>query len=167
MNYYLKESEVAVYCDSDRFQFNEEEKSTIASALSILSKRLFGEMPVTNPKDVEYYLRLKIGTLSREVFGVLLLDTQLKIISDDMLFTGTLNSTSVHARDVVKLALVKNTASCIFYHNHPSGLVSQSRSDEELTDHLKNALALIDIKIRDHIIVSNISSLSFAERGLI
>lgn len=166
MSYYLKESEVAVYCDSDRFQFNKKEKSTIASALSILSKRVFGVMPATC-KDVREYLQLKIGTLSREVFGVLLLDAQQRIISDDIVFTGTLNSTSVHVRDLVKLVLVRNAASCIFYHNHPSGVVLQSKNDEALTNHLKNALALIDVIVLDHIIVSNISSFSFAENGLI
>ena len=98
---------------------------------------------------------------------VLFLDAQNRVVATEEMFSGTLTQTSVYPREVVKRALHHNAASVIFAHNHPSGIAEQSRADEMLTISLKQALALIDIRVLDHFIVAGNSVLSFAERGLI
>lgn len=122
---------------------------------------------LSSPQQVRDYLCLKLGGLSREVFMVLFLDAQNRVLAQEELFTGTLTQTSVYPREVVKRALYHNAASVIFAHNHPSGVAEQSRADEVLTTLLKQALALMDIRVLDHFIVAGNSTLSFAERGLL
>ena len=119
------------------------------------------------PQQVRDYLCLRLGSLSREVFAVLFLDAQNRVLAQEELFSGTLTQTSVYPREVVKRALHHNAASVIFAHNHPSGIAQQSRADELLTTTLKDALALVDIRVLDHFIVAGNATLSFAERGLI
>jgi DNA repair protein RadC len=101
------------------------------------------------------------------VFVVILLDAQHRVLSVDELFRGTLTQTSVYPREVVKVALRANAAAVIFAHNHPSGVAQPSQADELLTRTLKDALALVDVKVLDHFIVAGTSILSFAERGLL
>ena len=120
-----------------------------------------------SPQQVRDYLVLKLGSLTREVFLVLFLDTQNHLIATEEIFAGTLTQTSVYPREVVKRALHHNAASVIFAHNHPSGVAQQSQADELLTKQLKLALALVDVRVLDHFIVAGNNTLSFLERGLL
>ena len=120
-----------------------------------------------SPQQVRDYLVLKLGGLTREVFLVLFLDTQNHLVATEEMFAGTLTQTSVYPREVVKRALHHNAASVIFAHNHPSGIAKQSQADELLTKELKQALALVDVRVLDHFIVAGNNTLSFSERGLI
>ncbi|HEY8084637.1 MAG TPA: DNA repair protein RadC [Methylophilaceae bacterium] len=122
---------------------------------------------LASPAAVRDYLRIKLGALKREVFMVLLLDAQNRVIATEELFAGTLTQTSVYPREVVKRALHHNAAAAIFAHNHPSGVAEPSRADEMLTKVLKDALALVDVKVLDHFVVAGNGVLSFSERGLI
>ena len=120
-----------------------------------------------SPQQVRDYLVLKLGGLTREVFLVLFLDTQNHLVATEEMFAGTLTQTSVYPREVIKRALHHNAASVIFAHNHPSGIAKQSQADELLTKELKQALALVDVRVLDHFIVAGNNTLSFSERGLL
>jgi DNA repair protein RadC len=122
---------------------------------------------LTSPGAVREYLRLALGARPHEVFVVLFLDAQHRVLSDAELFRGTLTQTSVYPREVVKAALAANAAAVIFAHNHPSGAAQPSQADELLTRQLKDALALVEIRVLDHFIVAGSQTLSFAERGLL
>lgn len=122
---------------------------------------------LSSPQQVRDYLCLRLGALSREVFIVLFLDAQNRVVAQEEMFSGTLTQTSVYPREVVKRALHHNAASVILAHNHPSGVAQQSQADEMLTAALKQALALVDVRVLDHFIVAGNTSLSFAERGLL
>jgi len=120
-----------------------------------------------SPQAVRDYLVLKLGSLTKEVFLVLFLDTQNRLVATEEMFSGSLKETSVYPREVVKRALHHNAASVIFAHNHPSGIAKQSQADELLTKQLKQALALVDVRVLDHFIVAGNNTLSFSERGLL
>jgi DNA repair protein RadC len=120
-----------------------------------------------SPGAVRDYLRLTLRDRGHEVFVGIYLDAQNRVIGDEELFRGTLTQTSVYPREVVKSALARNAASVILAHNHPSGVAEPSYADEALTRTLKDALALVDIKVLDHLVVAGNSATSFAERGLI
>ncbi len=122
---------------------------------------------LASPSAVRDYLRLKLNAQPREVFIVLLLDAQNRVMASEELFAGTLTQTAVYPREVVKLALRHNAAAVIFAHNHPSGVAEPSRADELLTKALKEALALVDVKVLDHFVVAGNAVLSFAEQGMI
>lgn len=122
---------------------------------------------LTSPQAVRQYLSLKIGALPREVFMVIFLDAQHRVLAVEELFSGTLTQTSVYPREVVKRSLHHNAAAVIFAHNHPSGVPEPSQADESLTEALKAALNLVDIRVLDHFIVAGNQVLSFAERGLL
>ena len=122
---------------------------------------------LTSPDAVRDYLRLMLSARENEVFVALFLDSQHRLIAADELFQGTLAQTSVYPREVVKTALAHNAAAVIFAHNHPSGVAEPSRADELLTQSLKAALALIDVRTLDHFVVAGGQVVSFAERGLI
>lgn len=130
-----------------------------------LQEKLQQRDTLTSPQQVRDYLRLKLGSLAREVFVALYLDTQNRLITSEELFAGTLSQTSVYPREVVKHALHHNAAGVIFAHNHPSGIAEPSQADKTLTQTLKQALALIDIKVLDHFIVVNDKAVSFVELG--
>src|SRR5260221_8922518 len=121
----------------------------------------------TSRAAVRDYLRLSIAGKEHEIFSVIWLDAQHRVIGAEDLFRGTLSKTSVYPREVVKHALKANAAAVIFAHNHPSGVAQPSQSDELLTRNLKEALALIEVKVLDHFIVAGNQALSFAERGLL
>ncbi len=126
------------------------------------------ESPVfTAPQVVKEYLQLQLGALPHEVFWVLFLDAQHRLIAAEELFRGTLTQTSVYPREVVKQALAHNAAAVILAHNHPSGVLEPSRADELLTQTLKSSLALVDVRVLDHLVVGRASAVSFAERGLL
>jgi DNA repair protein RadC len=122
---------------------------------------------LTSPGAVREYLRLAIAGREHEVFVCLWLDAQHRVISFDELFRGTLTQTSVYPREIVKAGLKANAAAVIFAHNHPSGVAQPSQADELLTRNLKEALALVEIKVLDHFVVAGSQALSFAERGLL
>ncbi len=125
------------------------------------------EEPVfTTPQRVKDYLQMRLGALPHEVFAVLFLDAQQRLIACEEMFRGTLTQTSVYPREVVKRALELNTASVILSHNHPSGLLEPSRADELLTQTLKSSLQLVDVRVLDHVVVGRTGAVSFAERGL-
>ncbi|WP_020166844.1 MULTISPECIES: RadC family protein [Methylotenera] len=120
-----------------------------------------------SPKQVHDYLVLKLGNLNKEVFLVLFLDAQNRLQASEQMFSGTLTETSVYPREVVKRAMHHNAAGVIFAHNHPYGIAKQSQADELITKQLKQALALVDVKVLDHFIVAGNHTMSFVERGLL
>ena len=122
---------------------------------------------LTSPAAVRALLVARLAALPHEVFAVLLLDAQHRLIECVELFRGTLAQTSVYPREVVKTALAANAASVIFAHNHPSGVAEPSRADELLTQSLKQALSTVDIRVLDHFVVAGTATISFAERGLL
>lgn len=121
----------------------------------------------SNPQAVKDFLQMQLGHRPHEVFGVLFLDAQHRLIAFEELFRGTLSQTSVYPREVVKQALAHNAGAVILTHNHPSGLLEPSRADELLTQTLKSSLQLVDVRVLDHIVVGRSACLSFAERGLL
>jgi DNA repair protein RadC len=141
-------------------------------AVSELSRRAhvsqLREEPVfTSPQTVRNYLRMQMGSLPHEVFGVLFLDSQHRLLVYEEMFRGTLSQTTVHPREVVKRALHHNAGAVVLAHNHPSGVTEPSRADEILTQTLKSALALVEVRVLDHLVVGAGSITSFAERGLL
>ena len=139
-------------------------------AVRELDRRALGEQltardALNSPRAVQEYLRLTLCGLPNEVFHALFLDAQHRLIASEELFRGTLTQTSVYPREVVKHALRHNSAAVIFAHNHPSGVAEPSRADELLTQALKAALDLVDIKVLDHIVVAGNVAWSFAEKG--
>jgi DNA repair protein RadC len=143
-------------------------EAVIAHALKLMESRLQTHDPaLTSPQAVRDYLRLRIADREHEVFVVLYLDSQHRLIAAEELFRGTLAETGVYPREVVKAALRHNAAAVIFAHNHPSGVAEPSRADELLTQALKQALALVDIRTLDHFVVAGAKVVSFAERGLL
>jgi len=132
-----------------------------------LDQKLKDRSALTSPGAVRDYLRFVLGQEEHEVFGCIWLDAQHKVMSYEELFKGTLTQTSVYPREIVKKALQRNAAAVIFAHNHPSGVAQPSRADELLTRSLKEALALVEVKVLDHFIVAGNQAMSFAERGLL
>jgi DNA repair protein RadC len=131
------------------------------------SRRVRRGTHLSSPKVTRDYLSLKLGTLEREVFAVIFLDKRHRLISYQEMFQGTIDGASVHPREVVKEALKQNAAAVILAHPHPSGVAEPSQADELITNRLKDALGLIDVRILDHIIVAGGDTISFAERGLL
>ena len=147
-------------------------KSAQLGAALELAKRSMDETlragpGLTSPGAVRDYLRLALGGRPHEVFVCIWLDAQHRVIRSEELFRGTLTQTSVYPREVVKAAMAANAAAVIFSHNHPSGVAQPSQADELLTRNLKDALALVDVKVLDHFIVAGAQAISFAERGLL
>jgi DNA repair protein RadC len=132
-----------------------------------LSEQLQVRDVLNSPQAVRDYLVLKLGSLTKEVFLVLFLDTQNRLVATEEMFSGSLKETSVYPREVLKRALHHNAASVIFAHNHPSGIAQQSSADEQITKQLKQALDLVDVRVLDHFIVAGNQTLSFSEKGLI
>jgi len=122
---------------------------------------------LNSPRAVREYLQLLLGARQQEVFLVLFLDTQHRLLASEEMFHGTLSQTSVYPREVVKRALAHNAAAVILAHNHPSGVAEPSQSDQLLTSALKQALAMVDVRVLDHFVVAMGHTLSFAEKGLI
>ena len=122
---------------------------------------------LSSPRVVRDYLQLLLGGRHQEVFLVLFLDTQHRVIASEELFHGSLSQTSVYPREVVKRALAHNAAAVILAHNHPSGVAEPSQSDKLLTNALKQALNLVDVRVLDHFVVATGQTLSFVETGLL
>jgi DNA repair protein RadC len=146
-------------------------QAEIGAVMEIARRTLAVELarsPVFDaPAKVKDYLSLRLAGLEHEVFAVLFLDSQHRLLCMEELFRGTLTQTSVYPREVVKRALQLNAGALILAHNHPSGLAEPSRADEFLTQRLKNALQLVDVAVLDHLVVGAGQTVSFAERGLL
>ncbi|HET9823578.1 MAG TPA: DNA repair protein RadC [Burkholderiaceae bacterium] len=136
-------------------------------ARRVLAHRLAEQPVFDSPQRVKDYLALHLAPLDHEVFAVLFVDAQHRLIRLETLFRGTLAQTSVHPREVVKRALALNAAAVLLAHNHPSGAAEPSRADEALTQALKAALQLVDVRVLDHLVVGRGHVVSFAERGLL
>lgn len=142
-------------------------EDVIASAKAFLDKMLHRRDAMGSPSVVKDYLSVRMGDYDREAFSVMFLDAQNRVIECRELFQGTLTQTAVYPREIVKMALTLNAASVILAHNHPSGCAEPSRADEALTQTVKAALALVDVRVLDHMVVAGPTVTSFAERGLI
>lgn len=146
---------------------NANQEKTINDALNILLEQLKAPQSdlLNSPEKVKNYLMLKLAHEEREVFLAMFLDTKNRLIHSEILFYGTLNQTPVYPREVIKMALLHNAASVIVAHNHPTGLVEPSKADISLTKVLTDALAVVDIRLLDHIIVATDKAYSFKENN--
>ena len=135
-------------------------EEVLSQAWTVLADRVKPGASLSSPQDVKDFLRLEIGHLEHEVFGVVFVDSQHRLIEMQQMFRGTVSQTSVYPREVVKEALKLNAAAVILFHCHPSGLAEPSRADE-------SALSLVDVRVLDHLIVGHTTVTSMAERGLI
>ena len=144
-----------------------ETDSLIRLALAVLAERHRPGVTLSNPEDTRAYLRLMLGDRRNEVFGCLLLDNRLRVRAVEELFHGTIDGAAVYPRVVVQRALETNSAAVVLFHCHPSGVAEPSSADEALTRRLISALALVDVRVLDHVVVTTQESISFAQRGLI
>jgi len=142
-------------------------QSVLELARRHLGEQLSREQVFTNPETVRHYVRTHFQGYQREVFLCLFLDTRHRLIATEELFQGTIDGASVYPREVVKRALQLNAGAVIFSHNHPSGIAEPSHDDAQITRRLKEALALVDIRVLDHIVVGDSEEVSLAERGLL
>ena len=142
-------------------------QATVEMARRALQEEMRSGDVLNSPGAVRDYLKLLLGGRTQEVFMVIFLDAQHRAIASEELFHGTLTQTSVYPREVVRRALHHNAAAVILAHNHPSGVAEPSQSDRMLTDALKQALGLVDVRVLDHFIVAGTGCLSFAERGMV
>ena len=138
----------------------------VTQALELLAREAHETDTLASPNAVRDYLRLRLGDKPHEVFAVVFLNAQHRVIATEEMFRGTLTQTSVYPREVVIEALRRNAAAVVLCHNHPSGSPDPSRADEHLTQSLKSALALVDVRVLDHLIVTRTATVSLAERGL-
>ena len=159
---------------SDRFaqlrlsELNPTEKETLlALALSMVASRHRRGSALESPNAARTYLQLKCADYQREVFGCLFLDTRHRILEWAELFLGTIDSATVHPRVVVQRALEVNAAAAVIYHNHPSGVAEPSAADHAITRRLVDALALVDVRVLDHLVVGHEQCTSMAELGML
>lgn len=150
-----------VYATSEPMTDNQ----VLEKAAEILACKYVRKDAFANSEATKDFLRFKLGGNEREIFAVMLLDSQHKLIDYKEMFFGTIDAAAVYPREVVKLVLSENAAAVIFAHNHPSGSAEPSQADLTITRRLKEVLALIDVKVLDHIIVGELTS-SLAEKGL-
>jgi DNA repair protein RadC len=143
------------------------DNDVVLEALRIVAEWVPRHSALSNPRITREYLALRFAGLEHEVFACIYLDNRHRPIACEELFRGTIDGASVHPREVVKRALVHNAAAVILAHNHPSGVAEPSQADELITRRLKEALALVDIRVLDHVVVGSGHALSMAERGLI
>ena len=139
----------------------------IEAARAVAGRRMLRGEPVTDPQASGRFFQDKLAGLEREVFAAVFLDTRHRLIEYVELFQGTIDGAEVHPREVVRQALRCNAAAVIVAHNHPSGTTDPSAADRAVTARLKQALALVDVRMLDHIVVSGVGSTSMAERGLL
>ncbi|MFP7722327.1 JAB domain-containing protein [Lysobacter sp. A3-1-A15] len=144
---------------------SEKEQRLIARAVAVLQRRMVGGEPLSSPDAAGEFLRLRLAPLDREVFFLLLLDTRHRVVAAEMVFMGTIDGAEVHPRIVARLALKHNAAAVICAHNHPSQNPEPSAADRAVTARLKQALALLDIRLLDHFVVTAAGCTSLAARG--
>lgn len=142
-------------------------KEILRAAQHALAHRMRRGASISSPQRVREYLSVRFGHLDYEVFSVIFVDKRNRILDYVELFRGTLDGASVYPREVVKLALEKGAAACVLVHNHPSCDVQESGADVLITKRLTEALALIDVRVLDHLIIGGDAVASFAERGLL
>ena len=148
--------------------YTPEQQSVIAEALNLVQERAATEADfVTSPSQTFDYFRLfYAGKQEREHFALMLLDSQHRVLECSVIFSGTIDGASIYPREIVKAALYANAAAVILAHNHPSGQSEPSTADKRITERIKSALALLDIRVLDHIIVGE-NCYSFAQEGLL
>lgn len=148
--------------------FTQSEARVLKKALRVMTEKaaVYGEV-MGHPSSVKQYLTMAFAGLEREEFHVLYLTTQHQLISKVVEFIGTIDQSSVYPREIVKRALELNAAAVIFAHNHPSGVPEPSTADQRITCRLRDALALIDVRVLDHIVVGGLETVSMSERGLL
>jgi len=144
-----------------------EKQSLLQLAFAVLQELHQPGLELPSPNHTRDYLRMLLAERKAEVFGCVYLDNQHRVIEATELFQGTIDGASVYPRVVVQQALTINAAAVMFFHNHPSGVAEPSHADEAITRRLKDALALVDIRVLDHFVVTAGESVSFAERGLL
>ena len=142
------------------------DNEVINHAISLLYNQIREQDALCSPMATRQYLQLQLKNELAEVFCVLFLDNRNRVISFDRMFNGTIDGASVYPREVVRAAINHNAAAVIFAHNHPSCVAEPSHADEQITRRLKDALALIDVRVLDHMVVGD-EVVSFAERGLL
>lgn len=142
-----------------------EQQSVIQLAMGVLKSRMATGELMTSPDKVKQYFQLKLGEEPNETFAVLFLTNRHMVISYEELFHGTIDGASVHPRVVAQRCLLLNASAVIFAHNHPSGIAEPSQADIQITQRLKEALALVDVRVLDHIVVGAGGIISLAERG--
>lgn len=142
-------------------------QAVLGMARRHMGQRMEQSDPLTDPDATREYLELQIGHQPHEVFAAVFLDNRHRVLTCEELFRGTLDGAAVYPREVVKAALAHNAAAVIFAHNHPSGVAEPSRADRDITDRLREALALVDIRTLDHFVIGDGQTTSFAERGLL
>jgi DNA repair protein RadC len=145
----------------------EDEDAVIARALAILAGRVRKGPIFDSPTTTQQFVQLQLAEREHEVFAVIFIDAGHRLIAFEEMFRGTLRQTSVYPREIVKRALELNAGVVLLVHNHPSGSLEPSAADKALTQTLKAALALVDVRVLDHLIVSCTGYTSFAERGLL
>lgn len=138
----------------------------LAQARKILESRVRGN-PLESPDAATDYLRMQLAGYDREMFGCLFLDTRHNVIAFEILFQGTIDSATVHPREIVKRALELNAAAIIISHNHPSGTPEPSQADTAITKRITDACSLIDVRVLDHIVIATGGTASLAARGLL
>lgn len=144
-----------------------EADEVLMAAQQLLAAQVRGSDVMSSPAVVKDFLRARLGNLPHEVFAVVHLDAQNRVLDYVEMFRGTVSQTSVYPREVVRDALLRNSCALLLVHNHPSGATDPSRADEYLTQTLKQATALVDVRVLDHFIVAGGSVQSMAERGLV
>lgn len=144
---------------------DDSDDAIVARALAVLEARMTYGNKICSSKDAINYMTLKLSHEPRELFAVLFMDSQHRVLAFEILFMGTINTTPVYPREVVKRALFHNAGAVLFAHNHPSGDPTPSESDRTITMKLRDALALVDVRVLDHIVVGGGSAVSAAEQG--
>lgn len=144
-----------------------EADEVLLAAQRLLAAQVRGSDVMSSPAVVKDYLLARLGTLPHEVFAVVHLDSQNRVLDYVEMFRGTVSQTSVYPREVVRDALLRNSSALVLVHNHPSGVADPSKADEFLTQTLKAAAALIDVRVLDHFIVAGSAVQSMAEKGLV
>jgi DNA repair protein RadC len=158
----MRKSSKAIYVTHEPLTAHQ----VLEKAAEILAGQFSRDGCFNSPEATKQYLACKLGTQEREVFAVLLLDSSHRMIAYQELFYGTIDAASVYPREIVKLVLEANAAAVILAHNHPSGISDPSHADKAITRKLVDALALIDVRVLDHIVVGE-TVVSFAEMGLL
>jgi DNA repair protein RadC len=143
------------------------ESEVLATAEDILRRRFERQATLSSPSDTRSFLRMRLAGLLHEEFHIVWLDNRHRIIAVEKLFTGTIDGSSIHPREVVRAALACNASGAVLAHNHPSGVAEPSISDRDITAELVRTLKLIGVRVLDHIVVGSDESISFAERGLL
>ncbi|WP_341809516.1 DNA repair protein RadC [Xanthomonas oryzae pv. oryzicola] len=148
-----------------QYQLQMEEEGILLAAATILEQRLQRQGRIHSPEQAGSYLVARCAHLSHEIFGVVFLDTKHQVLATEHLFSGTVDGCEVHSRVVAQRALQLNAVALVLFHNHPSGNPEPSEADRKVTERLKQALALLDIRVLDHLVIGGQQHVSLASRG--